>query len=111
MRNNGLIDQKPSFSLACCFSRPVRCHAAAPVAYKLSITAATVYKGITGYIDCRAALARLLQEVAAWLPVHALFRVPAPPQPANADGTCQSAQGSPKHASMPHCDDQSSPRP
>ena len=76
MRNNGLIDQKPSFSLACCFSRPVRCHAAAPVAYKLSITAATVYKGITGYIDCRAALARLLQEVACPRPVQGAGAAP-----------------------------------
>ena len=34
MSNNGLIDPKPGFSLACCFSGPVQCPAKAPVAYK-----------------------------------------------------------------------------
>ena len=84
--------QKPGFGLACCFSWPVQCPAAAPVVYKFSITAATVYKGITGFIDCRAARARRLLEVARPRPVQALARgqcrrppaVLAPPQPANA---------------------------
>ena len=92
MGNNGLIDKKPGFSLACCFSWPVQCPAAAPVVYKFSITAATVYKGITGFIDCRAARARRLLEVARQRPVQALAlcqclrppTVPAQPQPANA---------------------------
>ena len=34
MGNNGLIDLKTGFNLACCFSRPVQCPAKAPVAYK-----------------------------------------------------------------------------
>ena len=122
MGNNGLIDPKPGFSPACCFSGPVQCPAAAPVAYEFSITAATVYKGITGFSDCRAARARWQREVACPLPVQTLARgqcrrppaVPASaasPQPANADGTRRSAQGSPKHASMPDGDDQSSRTP
>ena len=61
MGYNGLIDPKSGFS-CCCFSGPVPCPAGPPVAYKFSITAATVYKSITGFIDCRAALARRLQE-------------------------------------------------
>ena len=35
MGNNGLIDLKPGFSPACCFSRPVQYPATAPVAYKI----------------------------------------------------------------------------
>ena len=74
MGNNGLIDPKPGFSPACCFSGPVQCPAGAPVAYKFSITAATVYEGITGFIDCRAARlypslagpGRRLSELTAW---------------------------------------------
>ena len=85
--------QKPGFGLACCFSWPVQCPAAAPVVYKFSITAATVYKGITGFIDCRAARARRLREDARPRPLQALARgqwrrppaVPAPPQPADAE--------------------------
>ena len=73
---------------------------------KFNITVATVYQGITGFIDCRAALARRLLEVARPRQVQApasdqclcLPAVPAPPQPANADGTLRSAQGSQKHA-------------
>ena len=84
-----------------------------------NITVATEYKGITGLIDCRTALARLLQEVARPLPVQAPASdqcrrppaVPVPPQPANADGTCLSVQGSPKHASKPECKGRSSRRP
>ena len=54
MGNNGLIDQKwqPCLSPACCFSGPVQCPAAAPVAYKFSITAATVYKGMLSGQGC-----------------------------------------------------------
>ena len=48
MGYNGLIDPKSGFSPACCYSGPVQCPAGASVAYKFSITAATVYKGITG---------------------------------------------------------------
>ena len=93
MGTNGLIDPKSCFSLACCFSGPVQCPAGAPVAYKFSIAASTVYKGITGFIDCRAAQARLLLEDAGPRPLQALARgqclrppaVPAQPQPANAE--------------------------
>ena len=105
------------FSLACCYSGPAQCNAAASVAYKINITVATVCKGITGFIDCRAAWARRLQEVARPRPVQAPARdqcrrppaVPAPPKPADADGTLRSAQGSPKHASKPECEDRSTP--
>ena len=55
------------------FSRPVQCPAAAPVAYKFSIAAPTVYKGITGLRD---SLTAKLPEQCCWgrLPVCALFR-------------------------------------
>ena len=93
MGYNGLIDPKSGFSPACCYSGPVQCPAGASVAYKFSITAATVYKGITGFIDCRAARARRLREDARPRPLQALARgqwrrppaVPAPPQPADAE--------------------------
>ena len=60
-------------------------------------------------MDSRAARARRLLEVARPCPAQAPAcrncrhppTVPAPPQPANADGTRRSAQGSPKHASKP----------
>ena len=71
MGYNGLIDPKSGFSPACCYSGPVQCPAGAPVAYKFSITAATVYTGITGFIDCRAARARRLLEFARLRPVQA----------------------------------------
>ena len=54
---------------------------------KFNISVATVYKGTTGFIDCSAARARLLREVARPRPVQAPARdqcrcppaVPAPP--------------------------------
>ena len=68
MGNNGLIDPIPCFSLACCFSRPAKGPAAAPVAYKIQhYCNYSVQKGITGFIDSRAGYC-------GRLPVSALFR-------------------------------------
>ena len=69
-------------------------------------------------IDSRAALARLLLEVARPRPVQALASgqcrrpgaVQAHPQTTDADGTCRSAQGSQKNVSKPDGEDQSSRR-
>ena len=83
----------------------IQCPAAAAAAYKFSSTikSTTVYQGITGFIDSRAALARLLGEVASQLPVqapassHCLHQpaLPAQSQPGDADGIHPGAQGSP----------------
>ena len=98
MGNNGLIDPKPAFSPAgpgpaCCFSWPVQCPAAAPVAYKLSITAATVYILRNNRIHWQQSC---LSKAAAGgcpsapgsgvrpLPVPHQPAVPAPPQPASS---------------------------
>ena len=86
---NGLIDPKPCFSPACCYSGPVQCPAGAPVAYKFSITAATVYKGITGFIDCRAARARRPSEFES------------KPEVLVGELVDQSKRGSPKREWMP----------
>ena len=57
-----------------------------------SITVATVYQSITGFIDSRAALARWLQEVAClrsvYVPLASQRRVPAP---ACAAGACSTS--------------------
>ena len=78
MGNIGPIDPITCFSPACCFSGPVQCPAAAPVAYKIQhCRSYSMYNGITGFTDRRAAWARLLR--CCWrLPVRArLRRTPA----------------------------------
>ena len=96
MGNNGLIDPKPGFSPACCFSGPVQCPATAPVAYK--ITVATVYTKV-----CQDSLTAELSWQGGCGPPAAIagFCPRCRRRPANAVGTCRSAQGSPKHASEP----------
>ena len=115
MGDDGLIDQKPGFNLECCFRGPVKCPAAAPVAYKIQHCCSYSI----GFIDSRAALAWQLLEVASLLSVQTptssqCLALPAPsavhaqPQPTNAHGTSCSSQGSPKHKSKPAGKDQSS---
>ena len=62
-----------------------------PLPTKFNITVATVYKGIIGFVDCRAARARRLREVARPRPVQApardqCRRPPAVPAPAHGAG-------------------------
>ena len=67
-----------------------------PLATKFKIPAATVYRGITAFIDSKAARARRLREVARTRPIQA----PDSGAGADADGTCPSAVGSPKRTEL-----------
>ena len=96
MGNNGLIDPKPGFSQAYCFSgSQMPCCRSSCLQNSELLQLQCIYLG-TGFIDSRAARARLLLEVAHPRSVQALFSsqclrqpaVQAPPQPANSDGTC-----------------------
>ena len=103
LANSGLIDRKPSFSLAYYFSGRVQCPAAAPVAYRVQHYCS--YR-LPGFIDSRAARARRLWEIKSPLPVQApasgqcrrLPTVSAQPQPADADGTSRSAHEIPRQS-------------
>ena len=117
MGNNGLIDPKPDQSNAL-LQHPL------PTEFSSTVKTTAVYQGKWGFIDSRAALARRLRkvarprQVARPRPIQAPARghrrpppaLPAPPQPADADGTHRIAQGSPKHASEPKDEDRSSLR-
>ena len=122
MGNNGLIDPKPCLSSACCFSRPVQCPAAAPFAYKIQQyykNCCSIPRNNRVLFDNGFFWAMLVREIARQRPVQTPTSghcrrppaLPAPLQPADADGTCRSAQRSPTNASKREGEDRSSRRP
>ena len=64
MGNNGLVDPKPGFSQASCFSRPAQCPASAPIEFNITVR----YNRIQWQ---RAAWSRRLREVGCPRPVQA----------------------------------------
>ena len=109
MSNNGLIATEPGFVPSSCFSGPVQCPAAASDAYKnkqdCSYSIPTYNRiclqhtaGRPGHGGCGRSPIHGQSICTRPLPKPAK---PAPPQPADADGTRQSAHESPKHASKP----------